>query len=421
MPAPLKRRSSVLWLIVVASACLAPCTELRAQDNSNWPLAWAQWHNRTRDWGGIRTNLSDKGLDLGVLYTQDVAANPVGGLNQSLTYGARLEGMAKLDFDKIFGIKGSSLHYIMYQGLGQGLSQEVIGNDFGVTQIFSSDILAIANLSLQQKLYHDQIYISAGRLAVGDIFARDDTFAYYLNGALNSTPGQLLINQPTFTTYPFNIWGLAGTYTFPDNQYIGLGVYDASVDDLNNAENGFNFRFEPKGDVLMVGQVGVNPGKDDTSKYLPGHYQIGAFYNTSRVDVLGTTTETREGNWGAYAIARQMIYQEKDLQGLSLWGLVTIAPQQAINTQPFGVSGGLFYQGLLPNRDNDVTAGAFILGFYSDHLQGQSYELVFEATHRYQFADWSYLTLDFQYVVNPAGNDDIPDAWVFGTEFSVKF
>lgn len=123
MPAPLKRRSSVLWLIVVASACLAPCTELRAQDNSNWPLAWAQWHNRTRDWGGIRTNLSDKGLDLGVLYTQDVAANPVGGLNQSLTYGARLEGMAKLDFDKIFGIKGSSLHYIMYQGLGQGLSQ----------------------------------------------------------------------------------------------------------------------------------------------------------------------------------------------------------------------------------------------------------------------------------------------------------
>lgn len=421
VPAIKKRISPVLQFLAVVGIALTASTELRAQVG-NWPLAWAQWHNETRDWGGIRTNLSDEGLDLGVLYTQDVAANPVGGLNQSATYGARLEGMAMLDFEKIFGIKGSSLHYIMYQGLGQGLSQEVIGNDFGVTQIFSSDILAIANFSLEQNLLNDQLYLSAGRLAVGDIFARDDTFAYYLNGALNSTPGQLLINQPTFTTYPFNIWGLAGNYTFPGNQYVSLGVYDASVDDLNNAENGFNFRFAPKGSVLMVGQVGVNPGKDDTSKYLPGHYQLGAFYNTGRVDILGTTTtQTREGNWGAYAIARQMIYQEKDLQGLSLWGLVTIAPQQAINTQPLGISGGLFYQGLIPNRDNDVTAGAFILGYFSDHLPGQSYELVFEATHRYQFADWSYLSLDFQYVVNPAGNDDIPDAWVFGTEFSVKF
>ncbi|MES0867953.1 carbohydrate porin [Pseudovibrio sp. SCP19] len=421
MPAPLKRRSSVLWCIAVASTCLTPSTELRAQDSSNWPLVWAQWHNKTRDWGGIRTDLSDKGLDLGVLYTQDVAANPAGGMKQSLTYGGRLEGMAKLDFDKIFGIKNSSLHYIMYQGLGQGLSQEAIGNDFGVTQIFSSDILAIANLSLQQKLYHDQVYLSAGRLAVGDIFARDDTFAYYLNGALNSTPGQLLINQPAFTTYPFNTWGVAGTYTFPDNQYVGLGVYDANVDDLNNAEHGFNFRFQPEGNVLVVGQVGVNPGKDDTSQFLPGHYQLGAYYNSGTVDVLGDSTETREGNWGLYGIARQMVYQEEGDQGLSLWGLFTMAPQQAINTQPYGVSGGFFYQGLLPNRDDDVTAGAFILGFYSDNLVNQSYELVFEFAHRYQFRDWSYLTLDFQYVVNPAGNDDIPDAWVFGTEFSVKF
>ncbi len=409
-------------MLLLSAVCLGLTanTQGRAQSTNTAPVL-SQWRDDIRNWGGFREDLSDKGIDLGVLYTQDIAANPVGGLNQSAAYAARLEGMVTLDFEKIIGLKGSSFRFITYQGLGRSLSEDDIGNDFGVSQIFSSKILALAHLSLEQELLDDQLYLSAGRLAVGDIFAEDETFNYYLNGALNSTPGQLLINQPAFTTYPANTWGIAGTYTFPQSQSISLGVYDANIDDLNNADHGYNFRFAPEGSVLVVGQLGYDPGTEKDSKLLPGHYQLGGFYNTSTVDVLGSTTQTREGNWGIYAIARQMVYQEKEDQGLSIWGLFTLSPEQAINTQPYGISGGLFYQGLLPERDNDITGGAFILGYYSDNLPGQTYELVFEAAHRFQFNDWSYFTADFQYVANPSGRTDIFDAWVFGTEFAVQF
>ncbi len=117
-----------------------------------------------------------------------------------------------------------------------------------------------------------------------------------------------------------------------------------------------------------------------------------------------------------------MLYREKDKsdQGLTAWTTLTFGPDQEINTLPIAAYGGAYYQGLSASRPNDVTALPFYYGSFSDDLPGQSYELVLEANHRFQWAPWLYLTPDFQYIINPNGGG-IPNAAVFGLEVSIDF
>jgi porin len=79
------------------------------------------------------------------------------------------------------------------------------------------------------------------------------------------------------------------------------------------------------------------------------------------------------------------------------------------------------YRGLLPRRDDDLTALAVYYGAFSDRLQDQRAETVVEANHRFQLAPWLYVTPDFQYVIRPGGRGDIDDAAVLGGEIGIDF
>jgi porin len=108
-------------------------------------------------------------------------------------------------------------------------------------------------------------------------------------------------------------------------------------------------------------------------------------------------------------------------QGLRPWGAVTLAPDEQANTVPFSAGGGLVYHGLLPTRDDDLTALAVYYGKLSDKLQDRNAETVVEVNHRFQLAAWLYVTPDFQYVIRPNGQSDIDDAAVFGGEIGIGF
>ncbi|WP_208978691.1 carbohydrate porin [Pseudovibrio denitrificans] len=182
-----------------------------------------------------------------------------------------------------------------------------------------------------------------------------------------------------------------------------------------------NFKFNPEDGVLAIAEGGLLVGQESNGPYLPGRYMIGGYYDTSDYTSFVDPDDIIEGNWGLYFIANQMVYEEQEDQGLNVWGVFTLAPRQSINSFPYGVSGGAYYKGLFDSRDNDITAGAFYLGIYSEDLPGQTFELVFELNHRFQFNQWFYTTVDGQYVVNPNGQTNISDAWVVGLEMSVDF
>jgi porin len=127
-----------------------------------------------------------------------------------------------------------------------------------------------------------------------------------------------------------------------------------------------------------------------------------------------------------------MIYQEApgSDQGLVMFVASGYYPQKEISIVPFQVNVGLNYKGLFPNWDDDHTVLNFIYGDISSdfaratrHRHGApaDSEKVIEFAHRFQLTKWSYFQPDIQWVIDPGGTGDIPNAVVIGAQMGVTF
>lgn len=407
---------AVVILTFVLGAMAMP-REGRAEDLVS---RWMAQETATGDWGGWRTRLRQAGIDPQLNFTTDLLGNPVGGLRQSAAYAGMWYGETVFDLETIAGLNG--LRFVVGGAWTQGrdLSGDDIGNIFGVAEVFNGDTLRLAELYLEQSLFDDRLSVALGRLAVGDAFAIAGSFGYYVNSAVNSSPVSLPINVPSFTTPPFAVWGARVKADLRQDVTLMLGLYNADTDVQADPRHGLDFTFDPWDGVLGMAELGFNPHVG--ANRLPGHYAIGGLYDTSRYTYVADPNRTRRGNFGVYAIAEQMVWRESpgSPEGLTVWGSVTVNPDDDINTLPVAVYGGATYQGLVPGRMNDVTAFGVSYGAFSDALPGQSAEWVLEINHRFQLGDWFSVTPDLQYVIDPDGAG-IADALVAGVEISIDF
>ncbi|MGB2693340.1 MAG: carbohydrate porin, partial [Thermodesulfobacteriota bacterium] len=74
---------------------------------------------------------------------------------------------------------------------------------------------------------------------------------------------------------------------------------------------------------------------------------------------------------------------------------------------------------LLPNRNDDNAAFGFAYGSLSDELENKNYELMLEITYIIQATPWLEIQPDIQWVINPGGSSDIPNAFVLGVQLAV--
>ena len=124
-----------------------------------------------------------------------------------------------------------------------------------------------------------------------------------------------------------------------------------------------------------------------------------------------------------YALFQQMVYIEErsNDEGLSIFSTIAYGPKEEVNTFPFFYSGGVGYKGLLPSRGKDQTVLGLLVGFFSDDLPGQDYEMVLELSYNIHVARWLAVQPDIQYVINPNGTDDIDNALVMGVRVEADF
>ena len=127
-----------------------------------------------------------------------------------------------------------------------------------------------------------------------------------------------------------------------------------------------------------------------------------------------------------------MVFQERpgSDQGLTLWTAFVLSPQQNIAKIPFQMNAGAVYKGLIPLRDDDYTCFGVVYGTFSDvYAQGvadsgggvPTYELVFEVNYKIQITKFAFVQPDVQWVINPGGTGNIPNALVLGAQMGVTF
>jgi len=413
---------------------------------------WWRGDALTGDWWGTRNWMDkDTGIEFSGTYTTDLAGNPVGGMEQGFTYTDNIAFGAKLDLEKLVGWNGATFTIAATDRNGTSLSQNYIGNQFTVQQIFGGQTIILTGLHLTQRLLDDKMEIKVGRFSAGDDFASSPLYWLYMNNGIDGNPQALPVNA-SFSAYPWASWAARVRFEPSPDWNAMFGLYQVSNKTFNRYLHGVNLSFEPTDGVMFLGQVGWTPEffrrpvkrvetereeneelseAEENTHGLPGHYWFGAYYSTWEYAQFGST-QSAANAYGFYWHADQKVYQEApgSDQGLTLWTAFVLSPQENIAKIPFQWNCGVAYQGVVPQRDQDIAMFGLAYGSFSDDYgnagnayngEPVSYEMALEWGYRIQFNRFLYAQPNIQYIVQPGGTGSIPDAFVLGMQIGVTF
>ena len=420
---------------------------------------WWDGNAATGDWWGTRNWLDDSGYEFALTYTNNIAGNPVGGMSQGFTYTDNFGFGIQFGLEKLIGWHGATLTVSGLDRNGRNLSGEYIGNQFTVQQVYGGQTASFYALVLEQKLLEDTLGIKIGRFAVGDDFASSPLYWLYMNNGIDGNPQSLPVNT-AFSCYPAAVWGSRVRFDPSPEWFAMAGIYQATQINLYSG-HGLDWTMSNSDGVFLIGQVGWTPeffkkpvpasekpsaggknpvgskalseGKTSVAletpdeRGLPGHYWFGGYFSPWEFTQFGST-ETAGNSYGFYWHADQMVWQESpgSDQGLTLWSAFVLSPQQNISKLPFQVNSGIVYRGLIPARDQDIAMLGFVYGEFSDDYAATvagdpTFEIALEAGYRVQLTKFAYVQPNLQWIINPGGTGDIPNALVLGAQMGVTF
>ncbi len=458
-----------LLLVTAVSASTAfagaPVTE-QISDESN---PWWKWDYATGDWGGLRTTLEDKGVELFGGYTVEVWGNTTGGIKTGAVYTGLMDFGVNLDLDKLVGWQGASVSTTWLWLSGRDASEDLVGNFFTVSNIAGFNTLRMLELWFQQNLFDDKLSIRVGQLTADSEFIVSDYGSFFINGTFG-WPAFAYTNLPEGGPgFPMGTLGVRVAVTPVDWLTVQSAVFQGNVFAQNVNRHGFKWDLNQDNGYFWINEIQGrwNQGEDTTA--LPGQAKFGAWFHTTSFadpyydeDGIPLADANSSGNplnhdwnYGFYWILDQMLYREpsetvpassglsKDgksvvskevvtkpsQQGLGFFGRIAFEPQDR-NFLGFYFDSGLVYTGLIPTRDEDRFGVGFAYGQLSNGTQktleaegsvGVGAEMVVEISYEAVLTPWLTVQPDAQVIINPGGTQDLNNAFVIGGRASIAF
>jgi porin len=455
----------IAGLILACAAAPLPAADLAPEDKSAL-VRWAEQDYLFGDWGGLRRDLSRRGIDLELFYAGSLPDNLSGGLRTGTAYQGGLLMALNLDAQKLAGPEGG-----MFQVSGLWLhgqkpfSAQYVGDLNRVNLLDFDDMARLWECWYQQKLAGDLVSLKLGKLSIDNDFIVPELY-----GSLGESP---LVNQTFFfPTLPFDLFAIKGLpphdhglpatpYSSPGavlrvtpdpRAYAQAGVYSGRPD---TSANGTRLDFAGREGALAFFELGLRLNSGTNTPGREGSFKLGGYYHTAQFSDMRDgirwaflrqaglpvpPVERHRGNFGGYLLAERQLFSERgrtDPAGQGMLGFFRLlgAPADR-NLAQWEVDGGLVYRGLLPTRDWDTVAFAVSYLSISDEIRRAQremnrlapgtftpadYELVFEWSYKIQATAWWTLQPSLQRVVHPGGSRGIPDATVFILQTTLRF
>lgn len=413
----------------------------------------------TGEWDGLRNSLSQRGIDLGLVYESQTAGVVSGGARRGVDYTHSIDLAGDVDWGKLTGLQGFSTHIGLVERAGRNASRDYVGEQVNqVQQLYggAGDVLThLVYLYGQQKLLDGALNIEAGRLYVNRDFATSPLYCEFVS--LSFCPGpRPLVAQADFTVFPNSTWGGRVRGAPAPSVYLQAGVYE--VRPQFGGRSGFNWSLNGTTGVTVPAELGWEPRFG--SNQLLGHYKVGAMYDTSSypdlftsrtgqpVATSGAAGLGRQGQMMFYALADQMVLRTgpNGTDGLIVFaGYAHADPHTAaIGQEAFG---GIYAHGLISARPGDsmgISASWFEASRYltaTQKLQGslgeplstglggaplpfgnvQGHEIVLEARYDAKLSTGVHFTPDLQYVSRPNETVQHKNAVVAGLQILLDF
>ncbi len=242
------------------------------------------------NWGGARTFLQDRGIDVDLDYLTENTGNITGGRSQGFAYAGQVALELDADFDKLFGWKGAAFHSITVQRSGTDGSLGTLGDDIATTQeIYGGGGNVVAHLVyayFEQSLPGGRLDLAAGYLPVGTYFAASPLYCDFVNVLFCGNPHPLP-NYPTQADWPNA--SLSGQFRVLITPQIylqaGLFTVDPYFGISGGGSSGFAWANPRYSGATIPIELGWVPRFGPNR--LIGHYKVGYDRDTHRyADVL---------------------------------------------------------------------------------------------------------------------------------------
>jgi porin len=429
-------------LTFIAAASLgAAASGAQAEDKPDAPQSFWQREKLTGDWGGARTALKNKGVDIAINYIGETLSVLSGGINRATSYEGRLEFTVDTDLDKLIGWSGASTHVTVFNIHNSGRNAaDNVGSIADPSNIDALPTTRLFTAWFQQNFANNTISIRLGQLAGDDEFLTSETAAGLINGTFGWA-GILAANMTNGgPAYPLATPGARLQVKPTERLTILAAVFSgdpAGRNCMDDAQvcNRHGTTFSFAGGALWMGeaQYAINAEKNATG--LPGVYKLGFWFATtefpdqrfgvdpatglivSLADPSMPDPLNHRGNWGIYAVVDQMIWRNGQ-SSVNFFMRGGVSPSDR-NLLSYYIDGGVGIKGPFAGRPNDkLTFGVAhakisgdAAGLDRDTLAAngppypiRNHETVFELSYIAQITPWWTMQPDLQYIVHPGGN-----------------
>ncbi len=429
-----------LWRLVLplAAAVIAAAAPGYGQDATAGDSIWGH-DTLTGSWGGLRTQLTDRGITLSASEVAEVLGNTSGGLKTGTVFTGRAEFDLDLDLEKLAGWPGATIHVNALQIHGRGLTSDTLGgNLLDPSSIEAHRAARLFDAYLEQSLFSNTLSVRLGQIAADDEFMLSDYATVFMNGSFG-WPALAAADMPQGGPgYPLSTPGVRVKWAPNTEFYWQTGVFNGNpaghCDGDPQICNDDGLTFATNDDLLVISEIGYTVTGDLPATFkLAGWYHSGKFADL-RYDADGDPiAETngapylRRGDYGVYASVDKRLWREgaNEAQGLGGFLRVSAAPGDR-NTVSFYFDTGLNYVGLFEGHDSDILGLGFAYARISDRARSfdrdynrakpsatrpvRDYEAAIELSYSYVAAPWWTIQPDIQYIIHPAGFSAAPNA-----------
>lgn len=444
--------------VVTILALCAAGSGAGAEEQGLW-----QRETLTGDWGGARTALKDRGVEVGLTYIGETLSILRGGVKRDTSYEGRLDLQIDADLEKLIGWTGGKTQVRAFHiHKSQYNAAEFVGSIADPSNIDATPTNRLFTAWFQQEF--DKIAsIRVGQLAADDEFLTSQTAGGLINGTFGWAT-MMAANLPSGgPAYPLATPGARLQINLSESFSLLGAVFSGDPAGKNCNENpqhcnkhGTTFSFSGGAFWIAEAQYQVNQDKD--AKGLAAAYKIGAWRHTDNfadqhfgIDDTGAIVSLATGpannlyhpnNWGLYGVIDQMLWRGSQ-SSASVFARGGFSPSDR-NLVSWYIDGGIGFKGMIPGRADDtltlgvahskISKDAAALDQDTLALNGPPYpirnaETVYELSYIAQLTPWWSLQPDVQYIVRPGGNVPDPNnaaatvqnAFVIGVRSSIKF
>lgn len=389
----------------------------------------------TGDWGGLRRDLADGGLDISLSYQQHYMRNFRGGeeTHNADALTGTYDWVFQLDLNKLGVVPANEFDYaagfyLKAKGTYNDSIQGEVGSLFdpNADPAGEDEAIYIKKWWLWQTWFGERLELRLGVIeSVKDLFDvslyanhEDKDFlnrASYRNVTIPHATGM----GAFLRVRPLEAW------------YLQAAAIDAQSREFHTQ---FDTAFHDEDWYLGFWETGLTPAWSSDKGPMPGRYRLGFWYNPRPKAVYERRREDEPrrfetGDVGFYLGLDQMVWKENsdpaDRQGLGLFGRYG-SSHGDVNRVNCYWQAGASYKGLLPTRERDVTGFSVAQGRISESYR-QNVDVRADAETVYEWYYAWYLTPaiivspDLQVIQNPGGRKDAPDAIVGGLRLRIIF